>query len=80
MKFRVSITRREGLRDPEGVATLRALTDLDYREVTEVHFGRIITVEMTGDDPVAARTEVVEMCERLLANPVIEDYVVELVE
>lgn len=80
MKFQVSITRREGLRDPEGVATLRALTDLDYRDVTEVHFGRIITVEMDGNDPASARAEVIEMCERLLANPVIEDYAVELVE
>ena len=80
MRFRVSITRREGLRDPEGVATLRALEDLGYTDVTEVHFGRIIGLDIEGDDPEVARAAVVEMCERLLANPVIEDYAVELIE
>ena len=80
MRFRVSITRREGLRDPEGVATLRALEDLGYADVTEVHFGRIISLDIAGDDSEAARADIVEMCERLLANPVIEDYTVELIE
>jgi phosphoribosylformylglycinamidine synthase len=76
----VAISRREGLRDPEGVATLRAVRDLGYRAVEEVHFGRIITIDIEGEDPESARDSVVEMCERLLANPVIEDYTVELVE
>ena len=44
MKFRVSITRKEGLSDPEGVATRRALVDLGYEGVGEVHFGRIINL------------------------------------
>ncbi len=80
MRFRVAISRRAGLRDPEGVATLRAVRDLGYGTVAEVHFGRIITIDIEGEDPTSARDSVVEMCERLLANPVIEDYTVELVE
>ena len=76
MKFRVSITRKEGLSDPEGVATRRALLDLGYAGVGEVHFGRIITLEFDADD---ALDQVTEMCERLLANPVIEYYTVEIV-
>ena len=73
-RFRVSISRREGLSDPEGVATARALRDLGYDEIDDVHFGRIITLEVDDD---AGLDRVTEMCERLLANPVIEDYVVE---
>mgnify|MGYP001820484962 CR=1 FL=1 len=80
MKFRVNITRKAGLSDPEGVETARALADLGYDEVGEVHFGRIITLELTGDDPAAATARVAEMCERLLANPVIEDYTIEVIE
>lgn len=79
MRFRVSITRKEGLSDPEGVATRRALLDLGYEGVGEVHFGRIITVDLDGGDAQAGRAVVHEMCERLLANPVIEDYSIEVV-
>jgi len=77
MKFRISITRKEGLSDPEGVATQRALLDLGYGDVAAVHFGRIITLDIETDDPAAAHAAVGEMCERLLANPVIEDYAIE---
>lgn len=77
MKFRVSINRKAGLSDPEGVETLRALTDLGYDKVEEVHFGRIITLEIAGNESGAALEQVTEMCERLLANPVIEDYTIE---
>ena len=75
-RFRVSISRKEGLSDPEGVATERALRDLGY-DVSGVHFGRIITLDVAADDAETAAAAVSEMCERLLANPVIEEYVVE---
>ena len=80
MRFRVSITRNEGLADPEGAETARALADLGYDEVEEVHFGRTITLEVSGDDAAAATARVNEMCRRLLANPVIEDYTIEEIE
>ena len=80
MRFRVNITRKEGLSDPEGVETGRALADLGYAEVGEVHFGRIITLELSGDDTVAATARVTEMCERLDANPVIENSAIEVLE
>jgi len=79
VKLRVSINRKEGLSDPEGVETARALADLGYDAVGEVHFGRIIVLEVAGDDRGAAIDQVTEMCERLLANPVIEDYAVEVI-
>jgi phosphoribosylformylglycinamidine synthase PurS subunit len=78
VKVRVSITRKAGLSDPEGVETHRALHDLGYDEVGDVHFGRIITLEVADGDEAAVRARIREMCERLLANPVIEDYAVEV--
>ena len=80
MRFLVSITRRKGLADPEGTTTERALRDLGYSEVADVRFGRTITIDVSSDDEGDARTRIVEMCERLLANPVIEDYRVERIE
>jgi phosphoribosylformylglycinamidine synthase len=79
MKVKVSISRKDGLSDPEGVETARALADLGYEAVSEVHFGRIIMLEVANTDPAGALLAVTEMCERLLANPVIEDYTVEVV-
>lgn len=75
MRYLVSITRKAGLSDPEGVATGRALRDLGYEDVSEVHFGRTITLDVDGSGVDEARIR--EMCERLLANPVIEDYTIE---
>ena len=77
MRFRVQITRRDGIADPEGSTTAHALQELGYQEVTGVHFGRDIIVEVDTDDEAAATARVIEMCDRLLANPVIEDYTVE---
>jgi len=79
VRVRVGITRRSGLSDPEGVETQRALSDLGYTEVSDVHFGRIITLEVEASDPTDAVRRVEEMCARLLANPVIEVYTVEVV-
>ena len=80
MKFRVEITRRGGIADPEGATTAHALRELGYGEVESVRFGRDMTVEVSGDDEEKALKRVTEMCERLLANPVIEDYRVERAE
>ena len=77
MRVVVTIARKPGLSDPEGVATSRALRDLGY-SVGDVHFGRTITLDVDTDDAEQARRDVTEMCERLLANPVIEDYEIAL--
>ncbi len=78
MRFRIDITRREGLSDPEGVTTARALGDLGY-DVEHVAFGRSIVLEVPGDDETGLRSQVDEMCQKLLANPVIEDYEISVV-
>jgi phosphoribosylformylglycinamidine synthase len=77
VRFRIQITRRPGIADPEGTTTAHALQELGFKEVTGVSFGRDIIVELDADDEGAAMTRVLEMCDRLLANPVIEDYTVE---
>lgn len=74
MRYRVSISRKEGLSDPEGSTTGTALRDLGFDEVASVAFGRTIVLDVAdGTDP----GRVDEMCRRLLANPVIEDFSVE---
>ena len=65
------ISRKPGLADPEGTTTAAALADLGYSEVQAVSFGRTIQLDV-ADGTTAARID--EMCRRLLANPVIEDY------
>ena len=75
----VTIKRRAGIADPEGVEVARALHDLGFTAVGAVGFGRTITVEIDADAD-SARDQATAMCEKLLANPVIEDYDVQVVE
>lgn len=77
--FRVSvhITPRRGILDPQGKAVEGALHSLGFGDVKEVHVGRYIVVETEADSQAAAEESVKSMCERLLANPVIEDFEIE---
>ena len=75
MKVRVLIRPKEGILDPQGQAVERALPALGYEGVSNVHVGRLIELEVDGGGDVASRVE--EMCERLLANPLIESYEVQ---
>ena len=68
------IRPKEGILDPQGQAVEQALPALGFEGVRNVHVGRLI--ELDVDDP----ARVPEMCERLLANPLIEDYEVVLVD
>jgi phosphoribosylformylglycinamidine synthase subunit PurS len=72
----VLIRPKEGILDPQGQAVERALPALGYDDVENVHIGRLIELDVGGDErTVKARVE--EMCERLLANPLIEGYEVQ---
>ena len=73
----VSITRKAGLSDPEGATTKKALNDLGFNDVSHVSFGRTIAVTVDAADKDEALTEVEAMCEKLLANPVMESYTIE---
>ena len=70
----VDITHLPGIADPAGATVERALPALGYTNVSEVHIGKTIRLTVDAPDANAARTQVEEMCERLLANPVIEAY------
>ena len=71
---RVDVSHRPGIADPAGATVERALPALGYTNVTQVHIGKVITLVVDAADASAARIQVEEMCERLLANPVIESY------
>ena len=74
MRARILIRPKEGILDPQGQAVERALPALGFDGVTGVRVGRMVELEVEDPD------EVPQMCERLLANPLIEDYEVVLVE
>jgi phosphoribosylformylglycinamidine synthase len=77
--YRVSvhITPRRGILDPQGKAVEGALHSLGFESVRDVHVGRHIVIETEAADEAAARDSVRDMCERLLANPVTEDFEIE---
>jgi phosphoribosylformylglycinamidine synthase len=80
MRVSVEITRRPEIADPEGTNIMRALTDLGHRDIESVRVDRIIHLDVRGDDPDQVKLGVEEMCRQLLANPVLEDFRVEVGE
>lgn len=74
--FRVSvhIVPRKGLLDPQGKAVADALHTLGFQAVGDVHVGRHLLIDTAAADAAAAEASVREMCARLLANPVTEDF------
>ncbi len=78
MKARVHITPRAGVLDPQGKAIAQALGRLGFSGVDEVRQGKYIEIELEETDRDKARAAVEAMCNRLLANTVVEDYAIEL--
>ena len=78
MRARVQVTLKPGVLDPQGEAVRHALGALGFGGVGEVRMGKVIELELAEADPGAARAHVAEMCEKLLANTIIEDYDVEI--
>jgi phosphoribosylformylglycinamidine synthase len=76
----VEIRHLPGIADPQGATVERALPALGYTNVSEVHIGKTIRLVVESDSEGKARAEVDDMCERLLANPVIESYEITLRE
>jgi phosphoribosylformylglycinamidine synthase len=74
VKARVLIRPKAGILDPQGVAVERALPALGFSGVANVHVGRLVELDLEDPKQLAA------MCEKLLANPLIEDYEVQLLE
>jgi phosphoribosylformylglycinamidine synthase subunit PurS len=78
MKARIHVRLKSGVLDPQGKAIGNALHSLGFEGVGEVRQGKLIELDLTDTDPVAARNRVEAMCRQLLANPVIEDYAIEV--
>ena len=80
MKYRVHIRvlPRPGLLDPAGQAVEHALSALGFTGASNVHLGRAIELDLDAPTPADAEAQARTMCDRLLANPVIEDYTLEV--
>ena len=77
MKARVVVTLKRSVLDPQGQAVARALASLGFNEVGDVRLGKIIEMDLDEADPRRARERLSAMCEKLLANLVIEEYRIE---
>lgn len=73
-KVSVHIVPRKGLLDPQGKAVADSLRTLGFAAIVDVHVGRHLVIEMAAADVAGAEAAVRDMCGRLLANPVTEDY------
>jgi phosphoribosylformylglycinamidine synthase len=78
VKARVFVTLKNGVLDPQGKAIGHALNGLGFASVGEVRQGKLIELEMAEKDADKARADLKAMCEKLLANTVIEKYEIEL--
>ena len=78
MKARVAVSFRPGVLDPEAMAIGRSLKGLGFESVTGVRRTKLIELDLDESDRAVAESKVKAMCEKLLANPVIESYRVEI--
>jgi phosphoribosylformylglycinamidine synthase len=78
MKAKIIITPKKAVVDPQGKTVQSALEHMGYREVSAVHVGKYIEIELTGSDAEAARKSLDAACHKFLSNPVIEDYRLEI--
>lgn len=78
MKATVKITLKYGVLDPQGKAIEKSLVQLGFSGVNEVRQGKLIELDIDADTPEAAKKQITEMCEKLLANTVIENYDIQL--
>lgn len=79
IKARVTVTLKNGVLDPQGKAIGHALSGLGFDGVGSVRQGKVFDIELEGTDRSAAEAEIKAMCDKLLANTVIEDYTVTLI-
>ena len=78
MKVKIYITLKEGVLDPQGKAIEHALRGLKFEDVKDVRQGKLIELYLADTDVRSARARVADMCEKLLANTVIENYDIQI--
>jgi phosphoribosylformylglycinamidine synthase len=79
MRATVVVRPKPGILDPQGEAVQGSLRQLGFA-VEQARVGRVVDLELEGDDPAGARAELERMCEQLLANPLIESYEISMDE
>ena len=80
MKARIHITLKKGVLDPQGRAIAHALDGLGFGGVKDVRQGKYIELDLSESDPGKAKASVEAMCAKLLANTVIENYAIDLID
>ncbi|MBI3399224.1 MAG: phosphoribosylformylglycinamidine synthase subunit PurS [Deltaproteobacteria bacterium] len=78
MKAKVYVTFKKGVLDPQGKAVGAALESMGYHEVKSLRIGKFIEIDLNGLSKTEAEERLKEMCKKLLANTVVEDYKVEI--
>jgi len=78
MKARVTVTLKSGVLDPQGQAILGSLKSLGVDGVDDVRQGKVFDIDLQGNDRAAAELTLGSICQRLLANTVIENYTIEI--
>ncbi len=78
MKAKIFITLKEGVLDPQGKAIAQSLTNLGFTGINDVRQGRLIEIEIDKDNKPSGFKEIDQMCQKLLANTVIENYKIEI--
>ncbi|TPI15385.1 phosphoribosylformylglycinamidine synthase subunit PurS [Mesorhizobium sp. B4-1-3] len=78
MKARITVTLKNGVLDPQGKAIEHALSGLGFDGVGQVRQGKVFDIELTGTDKAKVEADLKAMCDKLLANTVIENYAVEI--
>jgi len=78
MKARIHVYLKPGVLDPQGQAVASSLNHLGFEEVSAARQGKLIELDLQTADPAEAESRVKAMCDKLLANPVIENYDIEL--
>ena len=78
MKAKIHVTLKAGVLDPQGKAVAHALGNLGFTGIGDVRQGKYIEIDLKDTDPATAKSRVEQMCQRLLANTIVEDYKVEL--
>jgi phosphoribosylformylglycinamidine synthase subunit PurS len=80
MKARVTVTLKSGVLDPQGQAIQGSLKSLGFEGISGVRQGKVFDIELAATDPAAAEASLKQMCEKLLANTVIENYAIDVIE
>ena len=78
MKVKIYVTLKRTVLDPQGKAVLHALHEVGFKSVTDTRVGRFIELDIKGTNKKAVEKQVHQMCDKLLANPVIEEYKFEI--